>query len=81
VAVSLREVGKGVKTYLAGNGDEHELLARPDVKMVGRYQKLGIQTRVGVCRLGLDLELTPHGVDVLLLVVHARVLHHVVPDC
>jgi hypothetical protein len=49
--------------------------------MVGGYQKLGIQTRVRRGRLGLYPELAPHGVDVLLLVVHACVLHHMVPDC
>ena len=68
-------------TYTAGNGNKHKLLAGPDVEMVGRYQKLGIQTRVRRGRLGLNLELAPHGVDVHLLVVHACVLHHVVPDC
>lgn len=30
---------------------------------------------------GLDLELTPQGVDILLAVVHAHVLHHVVSYC
>ena len=64
---------------LAGDGDEHELLARPDVQVV----RADAELRHGVGGVEvpprLDLELAPQRVDVPLLVVHARVLHHVVP--
>lgn len=68
-----------MKTHRAGDGDEHEVLAGPDVQVVRGYPELRIASgRLDLLRL--DVELAPEGVDVVLAVVHLDVLHHVVAD-
>ena len=67
-------------TYIAGNGDKHELFARPDVKVVRRYPKLDPRPVFGAGWDGLNLEFTPESVDILLLVVHSSVFHEMIPD-
>lgn len=64
-------------TCVAGNGYEHKVVAWPDVKVVGGYPELGLHAGRGDV-LWLYLELAPQRVDVLLLIVHAGVLHHMV---
>lgn len=55
-----------------GDRDEHEGAAGPDVQVVRG------DGEVGVVGGGGDVEFAPEGVDVLLLVIDAGVLHHVV---
>lgn len=64
--------------YLARYGDEHELFSRPYMEMIRGYSEFRFLI------LGpffwLDLELAPQGVDVLLLVIHPRIFHQMVPN-
>lgn len=70
-------------THVTWYRNEHELLPGPDMQVVGRYGKPCFP-RVHVVQeyvlLGLDLELAPESVDILLLVVHPDVLHHMISD-
>lgn len=50
------------------------------MKVVWRHRELG-EWVAGLSFPWTDLELAPQGVDVLLVVLHARKLHHVIPDC
>jgi hypothetical protein len=50
------------------------------MEMVGRYPEARCQRIPGRILDGLDLELAPKGIDILLAVVHADEFHHVVPD-
>lgn len=68
-------------TIFGWDRDEHELLAGPDVQMVGRDAELVERVGRVEMRLRLDLEFTPEGIDVALLVVHTHELHHVVAHC
>lgn len=76
------------KPNLARDCDEHELLPRPNVEVVGRDAKARLDAAATAaqvarfCRLRkwADLKFAPQRVDVLLLVVHARELHEVVAD-
>ena len=63
-------------TYIACDGNEHEVLAWPNVEMIWRDPE-SMAGVFGILPWG-NLELAPQGVDVLLLVVHTAVLHHVV---
>ncbi len=48
--------------------------------MVWRDSEAGLLVQREGIISGFDMELAPQGVDVFLLVVHAGVLHHVIPD-
>lgn len=69
------EEGAGEGAVEGGDRDEHPVAAGPDVEVVGGDWEFRAGAGVGV---GGDSELAPESVDVLLLVVHARVLHEVV---
>ena len=67
--------------YHARDGNEHKVLAGPDVQVIRRYAELGIGVLLVLSHdTGWQMELAPQRVDVLLLVVHPRVLHQVVAD-
>lgn len=68
-----------VTTHIAGNSNKHKVLAGPNVQVVGRYPEFGHWIGCVVCMDGLELELAPQGVDVLLLVVHPSKLHEMIP--
>jgi hypothetical protein len=48
--------------------------------MVGGYAKFGVWI-FQVFPLRFDTKLAPESVDILLLIVHSRELHHVVANC
>jgi hypothetical protein len=67
-------------TYITGNSNEHEILARPNMQVIRRYPKLGHWIDCVVRLLRLELELAPQSVNVLLLVVHAGKLHEMIAN-
>ena len=68
----------GQVAYLVRDGNEHPVLPRPDVQVVWRNAGAAVRVAVEPSRACLDLELAPYSVDILLRVIHARVLHHMV---
>lgn len=69
------------RTHITWDGDEHEVLAGPDMQMIRRYSELAVLTPLKLFAfLGRQVELAPQRIDVLLLVVHPCELHHVIPD-
>lgn len=67
--------GAGEGPVERGDGDEHPVATGPDVEVVGGDWEFG---RRGGVDVGRDGEFAPQRVDVLLLIVHARILHEVV---
>lgn len=66
------------KSYITRDGNEHEVLAGPDVQVVRRNSELGI----GIFLILIlvhgargQVEFAPQSVDVLLLVIHSSKLH------
>lgn len=74
------EAGKGEEETNEGrDGDEHKALSRPNVQMVRGYPESALR-RIGRRLVRRDRKLTPQGIDILLLIVHTNILHHVIPS-
>lgn len=66
--------------HITGNGNEHEILAWPNMQVIRRHPELGHWIGCVVCLDRLEMELTPQSVNVLLVVVHPGKLHKVVAN-
>lgn len=62
------------------NSNEHKFVARPDMEMLRRDGKSRFRVLCIMVFWG-DCKLAPQRVDVLLLIIHPGVFHHMIPCC